>query len=42
VHAYTLARPTPEAWATRLTAEELSAIAETIRARTGLRVETFP
>jgi hypothetical protein len=42
VHAYTLARPTPEAWATRLTAEELSAIADTIRARTGLRVEAFP
>ena len=42
VHAYTLARPTPEAWATRLSAEELSAVAETIRAQTGLRVEEFP
>lgn len=42
VHAYTLARPTPEAWATRLSAEELSTVAETIRAQTGLRVEEFP
>ena len=42
VHAYTLARPTPEAWATRLSAEELTAVAETIRAQTGLRVEEFP
>lgn len=42
VHAYTLARPTPEPWATRLSPEELSALAGTIRSRTGLRVEEFP
>jgi wyosine [tRNA(Phe)-imidazoG37] synthetase (radical SAM superfamily) len=42
VHAYTLARPTPEPWATRLGADELSEVAGTIRARTGLRVEEFP
>jgi wyosine [tRNA(Phe)-imidazoG37] synthetase (radical SAM superfamily) len=41
VHAYTIARPTPEPWATRLTADELEAIAETIRTKTGLKVETF-
>ena len=42
VHAYTLARPTPEPWATRLSADELSGVATTIRSRTGLRVEEFP
>jgi wyosine [tRNA(Phe)-imidazoG37] synthetase (radical SAM superfamily) len=41
VHAYTVARPTPEAWATRLSEEELGAMAGVIRARTGLTVETF-
>lgn len=41
VHAYTVARPTPEPWATRLTREELAAIAATIRTQTGLRVEVF-
>jgi wyosine [tRNA(Phe)-imidazoG37] synthetase (radical SAM superfamily) len=41
VHAYTVARPTPEPWATKLTKDELQAIAATIRAQTGLRVEVF-
>lgn len=42
VHAYTVARPTPEPWATRLTAEELEAIAARIRSDTGLPVLAFP
>jgi len=41
VHAYTIARPTPEAFATKLDGVELDAIAEAIRRRTGLKVETF-
>jgi wyosine [tRNA(Phe)-imidazoG37] synthetase (radical SAM superfamily) len=41
VHAYTIARPTPEAWATKLAPEELASIAATIRERTGLAVQTF-
>lgn len=41
VHAYTIARPTPEAWATRLDHGELEAMAGVIRARTGLPVEVF-
>ena len=41
VHAYTVARPTPEPWATKLTKAELEGIAATIRATTGLRVEVF-
>jgi len=41
VHAYTIARPTPEAWATRLDRAELDAMAEVIRQRTGLPVEVF-
>lgn len=41
VHAYTVARPTPEAYATKLSGEELEAIAATIRARTGLVVHSF-
>jgi wyosine [tRNA(Phe)-imidazoG37] synthetase (radical SAM superfamily) len=41
IHAYTIARPTPEPWATKLSGPELNAIAATIRARTGLRVEVF-
>ena len=41
VHAYTVARPTPEPWATKLTAAELDGIAATIRNRTGLAVATF-
>lgn len=42
VHAYTVARPTPEAWATRLTPEELNEIGDSIRKGTGLPVECFP
>ena len=41
VHAYTVARPTPEAWATRLTEPELRSIANTIQGETGLKVLTF-
>ncbi len=41
VHAYTVARPTPEPWATALTADELEALAARIRVRTGLAVRTF-
>lgn len=41
VHAYTVARPTPEAFATKLSTAELNAIAETIRQKTGLAVLAF-
>jgi hypothetical protein len=41
VHAYTIARPTPEVWATKLSTGELSQVAQEIRERTGLRVEVF-
>ncbi len=41
VHAYTVARPTPEVFATKLSRAELEAMAETIRQRTGLPVSTF-
>jgi wyosine [tRNA(Phe)-imidazoG37] synthetase (radical SAM superfamily) len=41
VHAYTVARPTPEAYATKLEPDELESIAETIRRLTRLKVETF-
>ncbi len=41
VHAYTVARPTPEAYATKLQPAELGAIARTIREKTGLLVQTF-
>jgi wyosine [tRNA(Phe)-imidazoG37] synthetase (radical SAM superfamily) len=41
VHAYTLARPTTESYASRLSAEELNTIAATIRERTGLKVAAF-
>ena len=41
VHAYTVARPTPEVFATKLTRDELEAMAETIRQRTRLPVSTF-
>ena len=41
VHAYTVARPTPEVFATKLTRDELEAMAETIRQRTGLPVSAF-
>lgn len=42
VHAYTIARPTPEAWATKLDPTELNATADVIRASTGLPVLVFP
>jgi len=41
VHAYTVARPTPEPFATKLNADELDAVAELIRQRTGLTVLAF-
>ena len=41
VHAYTTARPTPEPFAAKLSADELNALAVTIRKRTGLSVFTF-
>ena len=41
VHAYTVARPTPEAFATKLSAEELQALAQKIREKTGLKVLAF-
>ena len=41
VHAYTVARPTPEPFATKLSAEELNELAETIRRRTGVAVVAF-
>ncbi|MCL5098256.1 MAG: radical SAM protein [Candidatus Omnitrophica bacterium] len=42
VHAYTVARPTPEPFAHRLTLAELDALADVIRQKTGLTVLTFP
>jgi len=41
VHAYTIARPTPEIFATRLAFDELETIAATIREQTQLRVRVF-
>jgi wyosine [tRNA(Phe)-imidazoG37] synthetase (radical SAM superfamily) len=41
VHAYTVARPTPEPFATKLSADELNALAEIIRQQTGLPVFAF-
>ncbi len=41
VHAYTIARPTPEVWATPLSSEELTATAEQIRRLTDLPVEEY-
>lgn len=41
VHAYTVARPTPEPWATKLRPAELEAIAARIRERTGLQVSCY-
>ncbi len=41
VHAYTVARPTPETFATKLSTAELNAIAQTIRLKTGLMVQAF-
>jgi wyosine [tRNA(Phe)-imidazoG37] synthetase (radical SAM superfamily) len=41
VHAYTVARPTPEAFATKLSRDELEKIAGQIRTATALKVLTF-
>ena len=41
VHAYTVARPTPEPFAAKLSTEELRTLTETIRQRTGLAVFAF-
>ena len=41
VHAYTVARPTPEPFAAKLSSEELNTLTETIRRRTGLAVFAF-
>jgi wyosine [tRNA(Phe)-imidazoG37] synthetase (radical SAM superfamily) len=41
VHAYTIARPTPEPFTTKLNAEELRTLTEAIRRRTGLAVFAF-
>ncbi|MGC8742702.1 MAG: radical SAM protein [Verrucomicrobiia bacterium] len=42
VHAYTVARPTPEPFATKLNSKELAEIAQKIRAGTNLAVFEFP
>jgi wyosine [tRNA(Phe)-imidazoG37] synthetase (radical SAM superfamily) len=42
VHAYTVARPTPETWATRLEPQELQTIAARIQSETGLKTRAFP
>lgn len=42
VHAYTVARPTPEPYATKLNPDELREIADKIRSHTGLTVYEFP
>ena len=42
VHLYTIARPTPEPFATKLEAVDLEKMAETIREQTQLTVEVFP
>ena len=42
VHLYTVARPTPEAFATKLERTELELMAATVRERTGLTVAVFP
>ena len=42
VQAYTVARPTPEASATKLSEAELKDMAEVIRAKTELAVEVYP
>jgi wyosine [tRNA(Phe)-imidazoG37] synthetase (radical SAM superfamily) len=41
VHAYTIARPTPEPFASRLLRDELEALAATIRESTQLKVRVF-
>mgnify|MGYP004161666053 FL=1 len=42
VHLYTVARPTPETYATKLESVELEQMAEEIREQTQLAVEVFP
>lgn len=42
VHAYTVARPTPEPWACSLAQPELEAIGRLIHQETGLAVHCFP
>lgn len=42
VHAYTVARPTPLPYATKLNPDELNLIAEKIRKNTGIMVYEFP
>ncbi len=41
VHIYTVARPTPEVFATKLDGAELAAMADTVRRGTGLKVSVF-
>jgi wyosine [tRNA(Phe)-imidazoG37] synthetase (radical SAM superfamily) len=41
VHLYTVARPTPETYATKLVKPELESLADVVRARTQLNVVTF-
>ena len=42
VHLYTVARPTPEAFATKLELAELENMAAAVREQTGLTVAVFP
>ena len=42
VHLYTVARPTPEAFATKLEPAELGSMAAMVRERTGLTMAVFP
>ena len=42
VHLYTVARPTPEQFATKLSEENLETMAETVRNTTNLTVKIFP
>ena len=42
VHLYTVARPTPEDFATKIETEELEAMAEIVRGTTNLKVAIFP
>lgn len=41
VHLYTIARPTPEPWATRVDRAALDSAADTVRSRTGLTVHVY-
>ncbi len=42
VHLYTVARPTPEQFATKLSAENLETMAKTVRSTTNIKVKIFP